>query len=168
MLTPAPVDGDDAAMSDDAPTTGRRGFLAQGALMALLAAAAGTVYAALRLALPRPGQRRWIPVGRFGDFVPGTWRMLPGEPIYLVASTRGLAAVSARCTHLGCTVRRRGEGFICPCHGSRFDDLGRALNPPAQRPLPWLRVEVVGQRVFVDPSREVASDTYMAVGGAGV
>ncbi|MEP6475885.1 MAG: universal stress protein [Actinomycetota bacterium] len=49
-----------------------------------------------------------------------------------------LHLMSARCTHMGCTVAwNPGEGaFDCPCHGSRFGPSGQVVNGPAQRPLP--------------------------------
>lgn len=51
-------------------------------------------------------------------------------------------ALDRRCTHLGCLVSPAGAEFHCPCHGSRFDRLGRPLRGPAQRPLGRLRVSV--------------------------
>ncbi len=32
----------------------------------------------------------------------------------------GFYAVDAHCPHLGCIVRPTEDGFICPCHQSRF------------------------------------------------
>lgn len=45
-----------------------------------------------------------------------------------------LQVFSARCPHLGCSVRWNGDesSWDCPCHGSRFDPHdGRVLNGPA-------------------------------------
>ena len=52
-----------------------------------------------------------------------------------------LSAVSMVCTHQTCILRPGENGrFICPCHGSTFDDRGLVLNGPAVSPLPWYRL----------------------------
>ena len=49
-----------------------------------------------------------------------------------------LHLMSARCTHMGCTVAWSAAEhvFECPCHGSRFGPAGEVVNGPAARPLP--------------------------------
>jgi len=154
-------------MPDDATGDGhpRRIFLIDAALAVLAVATGGAAYAAARLLSPLRSQRQLIYLGERGDFVPGTWRLLPDAPIYVVVEDRGVAAISARCTHLGCTVRRRGDGFVCPCHGSTFDGVGTPLTLPAARPLDWLQVRAIGNALFVDPAATVVSGTFLEPGG---
>jgi Rieske Fe-S protein len=45
-------------------------------------------------------------------------------------------ALTATCTHEGCTVSGYQNGsYVCPCHGSQFSTNGAVLNGPASRPL---------------------------------
>ncbi len=39
------------------------------------------------------------------------------------------------CTHLGCVPNRVDDGWLCPCHGSVYDNSGRILRGPAPRNL---------------------------------
>ncbi len=39
------------------------------------------------------------------------------------------------CTHLGCVPVRNSDGWLCPCHGSRYDNSGRIMEGPAPRNL---------------------------------
>jgi cytochrome b6-f complex iron-sulfur subunit len=102
---------------------------------------------------------------------------LPEERLFVFRDGKTFHAVSAVCTHLGCTVRaealprprRRAPGgvplrttyrFLCPCHGSRYDSEGNNVAGPAPRPLAWYRLTVApddGQLV-ADLAREVPHD----------
>jgi len=39
------------------------------------------------------------------------------------------------CTHLGCVPNRSPEGWLCACHGSKYDDSGRIVSGPAPKNL---------------------------------
>lgn len=67
--------------------------------------------------------------------IPGGW----GQPLLVMALPGGtFAAVSAVCTHLGCTVAYSASrnDVECPCHGSIFTTGGAVLQGPASLPLP--------------------------------
>jgi nucleotide-binding universal stress UspA family protein/nitrite reductase/ring-hydroxylating ferredoxin subunit len=75
------------------------------------------------------------------DLGPGDGGILEraGEKLAAYVDKGGeLHVMSARCTHLGCTVAwNPGEHtFDCPCHGSRYGPTGEVVNGPAARPLP--------------------------------
>jgi Rieske Fe-S protein len=54
--------------------------------------------------------------------------------------------MSLKCPHLGCTVRWDPEmqDFVCPCHGSRFDDRGAVTKGPADTSLKQYRSQFLG------------------------
>ena len=39
------------------------------------------------------------------------------------------------CTHMGCIPSRSEDGWLCPCHGSVYDNSGRILHGPAPKNL---------------------------------
>lgn len=72
--------------------------------------------------------------------------------IYLrTASDGSPEALSATCSHLGCTVRWNSEAseFQCPCHGGRFSASGEVLGGPPPSGLTRLQTDVREGEVYV-------------------
>jgi cytochrome b6-f complex iron-sulfur subunit len=67
--------------------------------------------------------------------------LIPDVPALLIHAEAGFSALSLACTHLGCTLEQKADGFACPCHGSRFDADGKILHGPATKELAALHVK---------------------------
>ncbi len=70
---------------------------------------------------------------------------------FLVREGETIVALSARCTHAGCTVRFRDGRFHCPCHAGVFSLSGQPLQGPPEAPLQRLATRVENGRVEVRP-----------------
>jgi menaquinol-cytochrome c reductase iron-sulfur subunit len=91
---------------------------------------------------------------------------MPGPRLFLLRKGNSFRAVSAICTHLGCTVNLSadGKGYACPCHGSRFDDQARVIGGPAPRPLAWFPVTLSRDgRLLIDTTESSSPDKYLVV-----
>jgi cytochrome b6-f complex iron-sulfur subunit len=117
-----------------------------------------------------------VKVGLPGDFPDGL-KFLPDQRLFIFREGAVFHAISAVCTHLGCTVRaealsnpetrtvdgkplRLTHRFLCPCHGSRYTGDGSNVSGPAPRPLAWYHLSIAtddGQLV-VDLASEVGHD----------
>jgi Rieske Fe-S protein len=137
----------------------RRGFLVRAGQLAAGACGLAVGAGAVRLAVPDfdDGEGSRFPLGRFADFKMNTLTWVRKRDLFVMRDESGIGAFSARCTHLGCTVQRSGEGFLCPCHGAEYDAFGEVTKGPARAPLPWFRVWLgQGGELWVDV-REPAS-----------
>lgn len=67
------------------------------------------------------------------------------------AAPNELIAVSARCTHSGCTVdwNRDRNLFICPCHGAQFATDGTPQSGPARDALTRYEAKIENDQVLV-------------------
>ncbi len=65
-------------------------------------------------------------------------------------------AVSASCTHLGCTVQYRQDmrQIWCACHNGSYDLNGRNISGPPPRPLEVFDVHLRGDEIVVSRKRE--------------
>jgi cytochrome b6-f complex iron-sulfur subunit len=82
-------------------------------------------------------------LGFASNYPTGSRTIIPEVPALLNHGQDGFTALSLVCTHLGCTVQEKPDGFTCPCHGSRYDEEGNVLRGPAQKPLKPLRIEAI-------------------------
>jgi menaquinol-cytochrome c reductase iron-sulfur subunit len=123
-----------------------------------------------------------VKLGQPADFPDGI-KFLPDERLFVFRDGKTFHAISAVCTHLGCTVRaealsnvqteqlggvevRLTHRFMCPCHGSQYKGDGSNIAGPAPKPLPWYRLSVApddGQLV-VDLADEVGTDFRLTLG----
>jgi len=148
----------------------RRSFLSLASLGSFFAAIGVAAAGVFRLPNPTvlPGPVRRYKIGHPEEYPVGSEKRLEKENVFIFRDTEGIYAVSAVCTHLGCTVARSTEGFACPCHGSTFGPGGKALGGPAPRPLPWLEISRAadGQLVIL-ADNEVPEGTRFRVRAAG-
>jgi cytochrome b6-f complex iron-sulfur subunit len=73
--------------------------------------------------------------------------------VWIVRETDGFYALSAICTHLGCTPRwlASENKFKCPCHGSGYHKDGINFEGPTPRPLERLKITLADDgQILVD------------------
>ena len=135
----------------------RRDFLNRLGWVATLGSFAGLTGASARYLFPdvlyEPPKA--YKIGRMEDYPEGV-DFLPDKRLFLVREKNVIKAVSAVCTHIGCTVRWVPERnrWECPCHGSVFSEDGQVIAGPARRALPWYEVsQAADGRLFVNERR---------------
>ncbi len=113
---------------------------------------------------------------------PDGMKFLPEQRLFVFREGRTFHAVSAVCTHLGCTVRaealprvetkivggqplRLTHRFLCPCHGSRYDGDGQNVAGPAPRPLAWYELTIASDdgKLVVDLAKPVERDFRLTI-----
>jgi nitrite reductase/ring-hydroxylating ferredoxin subunit len=90
---------------------------------------------------PDPPPPTNFDLGMAANYPPGSRTVIPSIPAILIHSKSGFIVLSLICTHLGCTVEVKEDGFACPCHGSLFDRDGNVQRGPASQLLQKLRLE---------------------------
>jgi cytochrome b6-f complex iron-sulfur subunit len=132
---------------------GATGLAAGG--LGLLAALARSVVPDVLYEAPRR-----FPIGRPEEFPLQSATLLADHRLFVFRDVEGFHAISAVCTHLGCRVNHEeGRGFICPCHGSTYDERGEVTHGPAAWPLPRFAMSLSRRGdLVVDTRREVGPD----------
>jgi cytochrome b6-f complex iron-sulfur subunit len=147
--------------------TGRRAFLtrlARGSLALVSLLAVGGIARFLSYE-PTGEAPTLIPVGKPAGYASGPLTYVAPARAYIGHDDGGLYALDAVCTHLGCLVQQQtGDGFACPCHGSRFAADGRVQAGPANQALPHLALQFDQDgQVVVDRGRQVIPATRLAI-----
>ncbi len=88
------------------------------------------------------------------DIAPNSGRIVPlgGKPVLLFRTASGeLRALTAKCTHLDCTVQYRAErsDIWCACHNGTYDLKGQNVSGPPPRPLAPLEVITRGEKIVL-------------------
>jgi cytochrome b6-f complex iron-sulfur subunit len=127
----------------------------------IIASVISFLYPVLRYLVPPPvadlgGDE--VVACRIGDLKPNSSKIFrfgthPG--LLLLTADEQYHALSAVCTHLGCTVQYRGDThqIWCACHNGLYDLSGRNISGPPPRPLEELEVHVRGAEVVVTRKR---------------
>ncbi len=120
------------------------------------------VYPVFRYLIPPPvadlgGDQ--VAAAKVSDLKPNTGKIFrfgnrPG--LLLMTSDGQYHAMSAVCTHLGCTVQYRPDlhDVWCACHGGLYDVNGRNISGPPPRPLEQYQVHVQGDEIVVIRKQE--------------
>jgi menaquinol-cytochrome c reductase iron-sulfur subunit len=163
--------------------TSRRSFLSKFGIAATLLAIAGQAYAFLRSLKPNVlyEEPRRFKVGVPDEFGEGG-KFLEDKRLFVFRQGKTFYAISASCTHLGCTVKMqklnqpkrvkaRGREFDeqhefhCPCHGSKYYGDGTNYAGPAPRSLDYFMLEISPDdgQLIVDMSQIVGQDFRLTV-----
>ncbi len=160
-MTTSPGSAGDRSRLDPEPIP-RRDFLGA---MASWSAAATMLFAFLgMMRLPKaavlPSASKKFKVTVPESLAPGVPFLPAGRSVAIFRDAGGVYAISRVCTHLGCLVKDGPDGFLCPCHGSRFASDGALVKGPAPSALPWLAVTSLGDGAYViDEGKTVAPGT---------
>ncbi len=136
----------------------RKDFLRLSAIGACVTALAMTGTDLLRFPVPAllPDISNKFKIGKPEDFPMGGTKVFPDKNVIVSRDEKGLFAISLICTHLGCIVSKTSQGFVCPCHGSRYDESGNVTKGPAPRALDWFEIsQLPNNKLVVDTGKRV-------------
>ncbi len=154
-----------SAISNQQSKISRRDFLSLVGRGALWTTAGVTVVALLRyLSFTEPTRPQVFVLSEPSAYPLNSTTPVADGRAFIKHDERGLYAINATCTHLGCLVKQSATGFDCPCHGSRYTPSGVVTNGPAPQPLNYsaLALDSSG-KVVLDLSQTVKADARLAI-----
>lgn len=161
----------------------RRKILSRLGIGATLLALGGQAYAFVRSLVPNvlyESPQRYK-IGTPDQFNEGP-SFLEDKRVFIFRQKNTFHAISAACTHLGCTVKMQRLNqprkvtvggreieeqaeFACPCHGSKYYGDGTNYSGPAPRPLDYYKLELSPDdgQLLVDASETVGQDFRLTI-----
>jgi len=112
-----------------------------------------------------------LKLGPLDSFADGS-TFVADQRLFIFRDKNTFFCISARCTHLGCTVQlvtmKQAEGgfeFHCPCHGSKFRADGTNFAGPAPQPLHYYKLAVAADdgQLIADMSQPVDKGERLTV-----
>ena len=153
----------------DVPDMGRRQFMNLLTFGACTGVAAGALYPVVSYFIPKSSGSAGAGITAkdklgndilLSEFVDGRQpgdrslaQGLKGDPTYLIVSEdQGIKSfgLNAVCTHLGCVVpwNASEDKFMCPCHGSQYNNEGKVVRGPAPLSLALVHTDVQDDKVY--------------------
>ena len=154
-----------AASSNRQSAIPRRDFLVLLGRGALWATAGVTVAALLRyLSFAEPAPPQVFALNEPSAYPLNSTTPAADGRAFIMHDERGLYAINATCTHLGCLIKQSSKGFDCPCHGSRYTASGAVTHGPATQPLNYSALSLDSSgTVVLDLSQTVDAAVRLAV-----
>ena len=101
-------------------------------------------------------------VGAPSSFQQGSPTYFSSGNFFVMRDANGLYALTAVCTHQGCTVRARTSTFYCPCHGATFSLNGAVVSGPVFQPLRhYLMCQTADGNLGVVRNQQVSASTRL-------
>lgn len=151
-----------AAAANRPESSARRGFMRVLVGGGLLASAASFLYPVLNYLVPPAAVDLGgdtVSAAKVSELKPNSAKIFkfgsrPG--LLILAADGSYRAMSATCTHLGCTVQYRADTkqIWCACHNGVYDLAGRNVSGPPPRPLEVFDVHLKGDEIFVSRKKE--------------
>jgi cytochrome b6-f complex iron-sulfur subunit len=122
------------------------------------------IYPVVRFLIPPPvplDAQLKVQVATIDELKPNSaksFRFLDKAAVLIRLPDGDYEALSAKCTHLGCTVafQQPEDIFYCNCHGSEFNIDGKVLKGPAPLPLSQYVVSISGNDIYVTAQNQQA------------
>lgn len=78
-----------------------------------------------------------------------TYHEFNGNSLFVYSENNEWKILNLTCTHKKCTVKRKGDIWICPCHKGKFYLNGKKMEGKPPRDLYYFDYEIVNNELWV-------------------